>query len=263
MLQRFRDRFGTAGLIIAVVALIAALAGTAIAAGGLNPKQKKEVTKIAKKYAGKPGAPGAPGPKGDKGDKGDAGAAGNNGNNGNNGKDGNSVVVTAEPKGANCESGNGGIKVTVENVAGTKYVCDGETGFTETLPPGKTETGTWSAQGEESFSGGFLIKEISFPIPVVGAITPVFVGVKPADKTKGEGEGCPGPDAEGSPTADPGTLCVYLNSETGTFEVLGFGDPTAPFGSLGVKPSGTVLVANCKASPCLEYGTWAVTAPTA
>lgn len=260
MLQRFRDRFGTAGLIVAVVALVAALAGTAIAAGGkLNPTQKKEVTKIAKKYAGEDGAPGA---KGDKGDKGDAGAAGNNGNNGNNGSNGQNAEVSAATAG---ECPNGGVTLKVGGVNKGK-VCngeDGETGFTENLPEGKTETGTWSVQGAENFAGGFLVKEISFPIPVQGTLTPVFVGKNAADKTKGASEGCPGPDSNGAPTAEPATLCVYLNSETGSFSVLGFGDPNAPFGTLGVQPSGSVLVMQCTAEPCLEYGTWAVTAPTA
>ena len=46
MLHRFRDRFGTAGLAIAIVALVAALAGTAVAASGaLTGKQKKKIRK--------------------------------------------------------------------------------------------------------------------------------------------------------------------------------------------------------------------------
>jgi hypothetical protein len=79
-----RERFGAAGLVIAILALVAALAGGAYAAsgGGLSSKQKKEVEKIAKKFAGKPGAPGtngangtngapgAPGPQGPKGEPG-------------------------------------------------------------------------------------------------------------------------------------------------------------------------------------------------
>jgi len=259
MLQRLRDQFGTAGLIIAVVALIAALAGTALAAAGLNSKQKKQVTAIAKKYAGKDGKNGAPGAPGAKGDKGDTGAAGTNGTNGTNGTDGKSVEVVAA--GGACSNGGSSFKVDGVVKGSACNGEDGETGFTETLPAGKTETGTWSAQGSKDFAGGFLVNEISFPIPVVGTLTPVFVGITPADKTKGEGEGCPGPDGSGTPTAEPGTFCVYLNSETGSFTLLGFGDPNAPFGSLGVKPSGSILVMSCTADPCVEYGTWAVTAP--
>ncbi|HEU5252889.1 MAG TPA: hypothetical protein VFU16_06160 [Solirubrobacterales bacterium] len=266
MLQRFRDRFGTAGLVIAVVALIAALAGTAIAAGGaLSPKQKKEVTKIAKKYAGEDGAPGA---KGDKGDKGDTGAAGNNGNNGNNGADGKSVEVENAPV-AKCPEGG-----AVFKVGGVEKgkACNGAEGpqgepgtYGDPLPAEKTLTGTWGGQQPE----GFFIESISFATPVLtGAVTPVYVGTSNAEKTQGATEGCKGPDANGVPQADPGKLCVYHNSETGTVgnepAEIGFFDPREQFGlAFGVAPTGTVLGLFCKAPTCLEFGTWAVTAPNA
>jgi hypothetical protein len=270
MLQRFRDQFGTAGLIIAVVALIAALAGTALAAGLTGP-EKKEVTKIAKKYAGKPGKPGNPGAAGAagaKGDKGDTGSAGNNGNNGNNGADGKSVEVENAPV-AKCPAGG-----SIFKVGGVEKgkACNGEEGpegpegtFGGPLPPGKTLTGTWGSQQAE----GFFIESISFAAPVLsGTVTPVFVGTSNAAKTKGATEGCKGPDANELPQADPGKLCVYHNSETGTIGTepaeIGFFDPRQQFGAaFGVAPTGTVLGLFCKAPTCLEFGTWAVTAPNA
>ena len=64
MFAKLHNRFGTAGLVVAVVALIAALAGTAIAAGGLNAKQKKELTPKLEALIKPPGftgqAPGGP-----------------------------------------------------------------------------------------------------------------------------------------------------------------------------------------------------------
>src|SRR6185295_17935744 len=41
--HRFKDRFGTAGVVLGVIAMILAVGGSAIAASGLNGKQKKEV----------------------------------------------------------------------------------------------------------------------------------------------------------------------------------------------------------------------------
>jgi hypothetical protein len=111
MLQRFRDRFGVAGLILAVAALVAALAGTAIAAkSGLTNQQRKEVRRIAKSFQGQ----GPTGPQGLQGQKGDTGAKGEQG-----------------PRGLQGEQGP-----------------PGPTNFT--LPPGETETGVWSftAKGE-------------------------------------------------------------------------------------------------------------------
>src|SRR6476469_4583933 len=113
-----REPFGKAGLIVACGALVFAMVGGAYAAGALSGKQKKEVEKIAKKYAGKTGPAGPQGPAGSAGTN---GKDGTNGTNGINGKEG--------PEG--------------------KQGKDGITGFTETLPSGKTETGS-----EGSGAGG-------------------------------------------------------------------------------------------------------------
>jgi hypothetical protein len=111
MISSMRERFGTAGLIVAIFALVVALSGGAYAAsgGGLTGKQKKEVEKIAKKFAGKPGPAGANGTNGANGANGTNGAAGPQG-----------------PKGD-----------------------PGLTGFTSVLPKGSTETGTWASAYEE------------------------------------------------------------------------------------------------------------------
>jgi hypothetical protein len=114
MLNRFRDRFGPAGLIVAISALVFALAGGAYAASGaLTGKQKKEVEKIAKKFQGT-GPAGAQGPAGSKGDTGAQGKEGPQGEQGVQGKQG----------------------------------IQGEPGpLVETLPGGKTLTGAWGFTG--------------------------------------------------------------------------------------------------------------------
>lgn len=47
MFSKFEQRFGTAGLVVAIVALVFAMVGGAFAATGLTSKQEKEVKKIA------------------------------------------------------------------------------------------------------------------------------------------------------------------------------------------------------------------------
>ena len=142
-----REPFGKAGLVVAIVALVAAIGGTALAATKLNSTQKKEVEKIAKKYAGKPGANGTNGTNGTNGSPGEKGAPGSPGAKGENGK---SVTVTEIPAapGEACEE-QGGALVQQEGAPEGTEVCNGTTGFTSTLPKGKTETGFWSF-GEDS-----------------------------------------------------------------------------------------------------------------
>ena len=119
--RRFKDRFGTAGVILGVIAIVRAIGGSAFAASGLNGKQKKEVKAIAKSIGGKEGPAGPTGPAGTNGTNGKDGAAGTNGTNGTNGQ---SVTVTNENPGGNCTEG--GKKLV--SVSGTTYVCNGEEG---------------------------------------------------------------------------------------------------------------------------------------
>jgi hypothetical protein len=263
MLTKIHQKLGTAGFVISIVALVAALGGGAYAAsGGLTGKQKKEVEKIAKKYAGKPGAPGATGPggaSGAKGDKGDAGAAGTNGTNGTNGANGTSVTTTAfaGAKGTCTEGG-----VEVKSASGTSFVCNGEageTGFSESLPAGKTLKGNWGFGYTPQFSENKQIfAPISFAIPVTGSITAVYV------KTPGEeAANCPGSST--APAAAPGFLCIYKKIGNAGVEFLG----------ATVNEAGTVVTLNPEKheeevepgvivetfGPSFTYGTWAVTAP--
>ncbi len=216
MYRRFQDRFGTAGVIVAVVALIAALSGTALAASGaLTGKQKKEVEKIAKKYAGKPGANGKDGTNGTNGTNGKDGAPGAAGKDGTNGTPGapgapgNSPQVieefTAGEPGSGCDE-NGGVLYKVEGSGEPPVeVCDGEDGSPwtagGTLPPGATETGAWTVGPGR----GIISTAFSFPIPLAEKIRGPNVkieGVSSDFFTACTGSG-------NKPKAPPGVICIY------------------------------------------------------
>jgi hypothetical protein len=201
MYRRFQNRFGTAGVIVAVVALIVALSGTALAASGaLTGKQKKEVEKIAKKYAGKPGTPGAAGANGTNGTN---GKDGSNGTSGKDGLPGKSVtLVNSAPP--NCSEG--GFTYEVQGSGQKNEVCNGEEGevgepwtASGTLPPGATETGAWFFSG----SSGEVAAPISFPVPLAAVLEVENTHVVTAigDST------CTG--TMEIPKAPPGELCVY------------------------------------------------------
>lgn len=274
MLSRIREPFGKAGLTVAVVALVMALVGGAYAAGALTGKQKKEVEKIAKKFAGKPGAPGATGPAGPAGPagaKGDTGAAGANGTNGTNGAPGESVSIAAASVG---ECPQGGTKFS--NKTGSGKACNGQTGFTETLPPSKTETGTWSMLEIQVEWEKLFPVPISFPIPLSGTVTAVYLN---QEETKEEAEtgGCKW--EQGNATAEPeapaGTLCVFTQEEEKS-ELFGsefpegvqyFTPPGKPSVTEKAGPAGAHMWVQIYGEPGTPatvsgYGAWAVTAPT-
>jgi len=213
--QRFHDRFGSAGVILGVIALILALGGTALAAkGALTPQQKKEVKKIAKKYAGKNGKNGKDGAPGAPGAQGPAGPAGKDGVDGEDGAPGASVTGTPVNAGGACGTETG----VIYTLSGTPTkICNGKTGFTETLPSGKTETGVWALGIDDEAS----IVPLTFNIPLVEA--PEFVAFVNQDGKEFSGvneEGkpvyvtpvhCEGEAEE--PTAPKGYVCVYGDTE--------------------------------------------------
>ena len=262
MISRIHSKLGTAGFVVAIVALVAALGGGAYAAqqAGLNGKQKKQVKSIAnseaKKYANSnPGPTGAQGPQGitgPQGSKGDAGNPGSNGSDGSDGSDGQSVTVTNEPPGANCTSG--GKKLV--SASGTTYVCNGETGFTDTLPAGKTETGTWAIGPKDKTSW----IPLSFNIPLEEApesiyyvnaageeVTDFFGGRQPAANCLGDFE---------NPTAPAGAVCVYAETEIGVGAEFEGSRPSDP----NLYVSGAVFGYSLTAENKEAWGSWAVTA---
>jgi hypothetical protein len=200
-IREIREPFGKAGLTVAIVALVLGMGGAALAAsGGLSGQQRKEVQKIAKRYAkgGAAGATGATGPGGKNGARGSEGVSGEDG----------IGVTTAAASSGECPSG--GIKVT--SASGKSKICDGATGFTETLPSGQTETGVFGTglrRGEAEYND---YESINFPIPLAAPIEEGHaLYVTSAEQEAGTGPaGCPGSAAE--PSAQPGTLCIYQGS---------------------------------------------------
>jgi hypothetical protein len=260
-----REPFGTAGLILACIALIAALAGGAYAAsGGLSAKQKKEVKKIAKQFAGKPGAAGPAGPQGPagasgkdgaQGPQGEKGEKGLQGEKGTSGTAGKSVVAEAEPSGSGNCSGLGGAKFHQEGSSTNTFACNGQTGYTSSLPSGETETGVWSFNASLASAEEFEVEPEVFVPLAHAAITwsiPLATSLT-ASNIKLEGD----PHCTGTfpnPTADPGYLCIYPANLTNTEFVPGF--PGTAF-----QKSGAITNNIVKADHASGSGTFAVTAP--
>jgi collagen triple helix repeat protein len=277
--RAIREPFGKAGLVVAVIALVLATTGAAFAAkGALTSGQKKEVEKIAKKYAGKPGATGPAGANGSNGAKGDAGAAGADGANGTNGTNGapgangKSVSVSSIAAGGSKCEGRAGAEVKQEGAGSGTAVCEGSPWTAGgTLPPGKTETGTWNISTSTSYEIFFPAVSVSFPIPLAesGPGHAYFFNAHKTTEEEFGSSGCSGSVA--NPTAPPGVLCMYtaFESSLGT-TLFGSVNPHIPgdgatsgYGTTGASLS-TYMMEGSAANPAyLEVeGTWAVTAPT-
>lgn len=265
MLQRVHQKLGTAGFIVALIALVAALGGGAYAAQQvkLSPTQKKEVKKIAQTEAKKLATSGPIGPGGPKGEP------GFNGTNGSNGTDGESVEAETVGKGAKCAEGG-----TVFKVGGAEKgkACNGVEGnpWTAggTLPPGETETGTWSVS--QFYLPEFLSwpVAISFPIPLAGTANPVYLN---AEETANEAEtgGCKWEQDNpvATPEAPEGTLCVFEeNAEKVHASGFSFfSTPGDPEGGGTAGPTGIYAWFSVEGEPAQKAtlnlsGAWAVTA---
>jgi Collagen triple helix repeat (20 copies) len=281
MFSSFRNRFGIPG-VISVIALVFAMIGGAYAANnsgsgeGATASAKKAVKGPPGKRGpkGATGAAGPAGPAGPAGAKGDTGAAGVAGEKGATGSDGVSVTSSVEPKGANCAEG--GSKFV--SSSGTTFACNGKPGAKGepwtpdgVLPEGATLTGAWTTIAprkatvnfeaetfENTAKGEAMNYAFSFPLPLASEPTPVYVGTAASDV----GAGCPG-IVDGTPTADPGKLCVYTGSQQGSPAAVPlFLKPIGSFQS-GASKTGTVISFICEVSACSRTGTWAVTAPEA
>lgn len=271
-MKRITEPFGKASLIVAVVALVAALVGGAYAStdtggnatasgkhhgnrGNAGAALAKKYSKVfSKRFSQRFSRRFAvAGPQGSKGDNGSNGARGDKGDRG--------------PKGDTGATGLQGAKgdTGAQGLPGE----DGETGFTETLPSGMTETGSWRL--EAGPAGWDNNDVISFPIPLpeaVGFANVLYVPkgeTAPSECENAEHLGAAGPE---NPESTPGYLCIYAgvgsveNDEVkahkaGSSELLGAGAST----------SGAMLVAGGEVSGEPGFveipfagGTWAVTA---
>jgi Collagen triple helix repeat (20 copies) len=276
MLSPLRNRFGIPG-VISVIALVFAMLGGAYAASDDSGSgSKASASAKAKKGPRGPKGPKGPvgpagpqGPAGPAGAKGDTGAAGSNGTNGKDGEDGTdgtdgidgTSVTTSAASTEECPSG--GIKVT--SASPPAKVCNGQTGFVETLPSEATEKGTWWFQATNDPE---QYAPVSFPIPLsvadAASIKETHVSTEKAEDFEAE---CPG--TINDPKAEPGALCFYINSteflntrEGGITGVLR-PDSNGEEGieTTGVGTTGVLLFFSGALQQQHMGGTFAVTAP--
>jgi Collagen triple helix repeat (20 copies) len=227
-------RHVTPATTMAFVALVFAVTGGAFAAtGGGNSahapltasaarsKAKSKAKAGPRGPAGPRGATGASGPAGPAGPVGATGPAGASGPQGETGPEGKQGIQGVEgEKGANGAPGE----------EGSPWTAGG------TLPPEKTETGTWSfgqakTEGTEEYAEYGAFVPVSFAIRLKEGLEGSAVHFltektlncaepqEPArkeceeenkevkEREKANQEACPGSAAE--PTAEPGNLCVY------------------------------------------------------
>ncbi len=240
--------------VVATFALFFAMSGGALAASHFlitSTKQiKPSVLKSLKGANGANGANGAAGPVGPAGAQGAQGPAGPAGGPG--------------PKG---EAGAPG----PEGKPGPKGE-NGTTGFTDTLPSGKTETGTWSFETTHENEGQFVAVPLSFPIPlhseesVTGnpIIEEAGVHFIARGETATPDGGC-GDGSVNKPEAEPGNLCVYSGAEE--LQIAPENTFITPAGvnlrEQGAGATGAILRVFVKSGQAGEFGvgTWAVTAP--
>jgi hypothetical protein len=274
MLKSLRTRLSYANL-TATLALFLALSGGAAYAAShyLITKTSQIKPSVLKALKGKEGPPGPAGPQGVSGLKGENGAPGTNGTNGTNGtagKDGVSVASKEVKVGeATCNKLGGSEFTAAEGKKTT--ACNGQTGFTATLPKGATETGDWALDVPVSAAGQVVFTSASFNIPLAAAPVPVY------NKEGAVSEHCAG--SLESPGAKPGFLCVFSDShaeaDINAEPAPGFAFPkicplateTNPFscavgsGAPAADASGFGLVAYSNEAGVVQgAGTWAVSA---
>jgi hypothetical protein len=227
------------------IALVFAMSGGAYAANKYLITSTKQISpKVLKSLKGASGKNGAAGPAGPAGATGSAGTAGPQG--------------TAGLKGENGAPGTNG-----------KNGTNGVTGFTETLPSGKTEKGTWSFGVAK---GGLTLVPVSFTIPLAKALGATEVHyVRVGEKASTE---CPGTVA--NPEAEPNNLCVYefftsgfnepAKNEEGVVQIFAPGeDPPLLEGHIeshnATGTNGALVLFFPRTEEYFGWGSWAVTAP--
>jgi len=269
MFSPLRNRFGIPG-VISIIALVFAMAGGAFAAKSLNSGGSKATSSASGKKGprgprGKQGPAGPAGPQGPAGAKGDTGAAGANGTNGTNGTNGAAGPTGATGKnGATGATGGAGATgVTGVGGVGTPGAtgatgATGETGFTETLPSGAIEVGSWSGTVGPS---GLDFAPLSFPIPLSADLEETKVHIIGEGGTVGAG--CTGGKANTPKVGiEKGHLCVYVFSVFGGEELVeAKAIRKAGSGQAGASTMGARVQVEGPQNGEVIFGTFAVRAP--
>jgi hypothetical protein len=258
-------------IILAVFALVLAMSGGAYAASRYVITSTKQISpkvltalKGARGKSGANGANGSTGPAGGVGTQGNPGASGTPGAPGSPGAEGKAgtSVTSKELKPGEGKCGEqGGVEFTAGSTK--TAACNGATGFTEFLPKGKTETGSWSTEAPKEFGEAETEKSafaaISFSIPLESALSEEHTFfVAPGQAGIEHAAECPGtPEA---PAAAEGDLCVYATVLANlTFQIID--PPGSPGAEHGAGKSGAmVFLPLAAAEPAAGYGSWAVTA---
>jgi hypothetical protein len=253
MFSTLRTRFGIPG-VISVIALVFAMFGGAYAAS--NSSSGGKATASAKAKKGPKGPKGATGPAGAQGPAGPAGAKGDVGANGSNGAAGpTGPTGAAGAKGATGAAGATG--------------ATGFSGFSETLPAGKTETGTWNVFSVSSIpAGNTLPAGISFSIPLASSGVEESIWYLNEAETEAASHSSPGSGGcegivNGTPTAPPGELCVYTKHAARIGAVYlpeNYASELFAYDTFGAT---LAAEASSGGSNVEGYGAWAVTAPSA
>jgi hypothetical protein len=266
--------------VIATLALVFAMTGGAYAAKKYLITSTKQISpsvlKSLQGKAGPVGANGAQGPAGPQGPAGAAGAKGENGTNGSNGAEGkkgeNGTNGTPGTPGKSVKlinetptsCGAGGYTYEVEGSSAPNEVCNGESasggGLPDTLPVGKTETGTWSievklAAGEETIYHA----PYSFSIPLASALGGSEVEVLPFGTTSAN---CAG--TVENPQAAAGHMCVYVSQGNDGHVLGGFVFQAETNSAEGASTAGGEMQMYVKDESVnpeegFDRGTWAVT----
>lgn len=238
MFSMLRNRLGVPG-VISVIALVFAMMGGAYAA---NNSGGGKATASAKAKKGPRGPKGATGPQGPAGPQGSPGPAG--------------PVGPAGPAGPQGSPGAQGIPGE-----------DGETGFTEALPSGETETGTWAmtmvALTSEVSIG---VDALPFNIPLASELDNEHVVLLKEGEEGELGKCSDAAETEKgtakNPLAAPGYLCVYAGFGFIGSEVINALIRKAHVGNeIGAAREGAALTITAKKAPANIWGTYAVTAP--
>jgi hypothetical protein len=160
-----------------------------------------------------------------------------------------------EGKLGTCEHGGS----EFSSASGKTYACNGQTGFTSTLPKGDTETGAWALQSSKvTESPETVFTAISFSIPLLVSFDEQHALFVEPGSSAHEAE-CPGSAA--NPKATPGNLCVYAQKVT-KLSLIAVGPAAGELGEGGASTSGAlILMSTTPGEEGFAYGTWAVTAP--